>query len=278
DLNLPFKIDNSFFQIRNFVIGHGRDLDVARSDQFAVVVQLASRRFKFVPAFEELLDARMFAHDLAGALAIIKEMWVGNVAFRSDLNLPFKIDNSFFQIRNFVIGHGRDLDVARSDQFAVVVQLASRRFKFVPAFEELLDARMFAHDLAGALAIIKEMWVGNVAFEFCETFAFAFDEQINIHKNEGAAGPAAQQGAWHKRLDSNLCFLLGPRRFGAAVTAGELFHASGGIDEFLFTREKWMTGGTNTDLNITARRARVIHHPARADDVSLVILWMNACF
>src|SRR5205823_7070820 len=123
---------------------------------------------------------------------------------KTDLNLPFKIDNSFFQIRNFVIGHGSDLDVARSDQLAVVVQLASRRFKFVPAFEELLDARMFAHDLAGALAIIKEMWVGNVAFEFCETFAFAFDEQINIHKNEGAAGPAAQQGAWHKRLEQSM--------------------------------------------------------------------------
>ena len=65
---------------------------------------------------------------------------------------------------------------------APVLRLASGRFKFVPAFEKLLDARMFAHDFAGALAIIKEMWVGDVAFELCETFAFAFDEQINIHK------------------------------------------------------------------------------------------------
>ena len=81
-----------------------------------------------------------------------------------------------------------------------------------------------------------------------------------------------------ERPYSDLSFLFGSRRFGAAVTAGELFHASGGIDELLFTREKWMTSGTNTDLNITARRARVIYHAARADDVGLIILWMNACF
>ena len=81
-----------------------------------------------------------------------------------------------------------------------------------------------------------------------------------------------------ERLYSDLSFLFGSRRFGAAVTAGELLHASGGIDELLFTREKWMTSGTNTDLNITARRARVIYHPTRADDVGLAILWMNACF
>src|SRR5436305_14226828 len=167
---------------------------------------------------------------------------------KTDLNLPFKIDNSFFQIRNFVIGHRRDLDVARSDQFAVVVQLASRCFKFVPAFEELLDARMFAHDLAGALTIIKEMWVGDVAFQFCETFAFAFDEQINIHKNDGADGPAAQQGAWHKRLDSNLSFLLGPRRLGAAVTAGRRFHSPGGRCElYRYPRTRRSTLG-NTGL------------------------------
>ena len=72
--------------------------------------------------------------------------------------------------------------------------------------------------------------------------------------------------------------LRGPRGFGAAITAGEYFHAPGSIDELLFAGEKWMASGTNTDLNITARRARVIYHPARADDVGLVILWMNACF
>ena len=98
------------------------------------------------------------------------------------MNLALKIDNAFFQIGNFVISHCCHLDVSRSGQFTVVVQLASRRFKFVPAFEELLDARMFAHDLASALAIIKEMRIGDVAFEFRETFAFAFDEQIDIHK------------------------------------------------------------------------------------------------
>jgi hypothetical protein len=77
---------------------------------------------------------------------------------------------------------------------------------------------------------------------------------------------------------TQLSFLLSPRGFGAAVTAGEFFHASGGIDELLFAGEKWMASGTNTDLNITTRRAGVIDRAARADDVGLVIFWMNARF
>ena len=72
--------------------------------------------------------------------------------------------------------------------------------------------------------------------------------------------------------------LRGPRGFGAAITAGEFFHAPGGIDELLFAGEKWMASGTNTDLNIATRRAGVIHRAARTDDVGLVILWMNARF
>src|SRR5580765_2485258 len=69
-----------------------------------------------------------------------------------------------------------------------------------------------------------------------------------------------------------------PRGFGAAVTPSEFFHAPGSIDELLFAGEKWMASGTNTDLNIPTRRAGVIHRAARAHDIGLVILWMNACF
>src|SRR5713101_684927 len=72
--------------------------------------------------------------------------------------------------------------------------------------------------------------------------------------------------------------LRGPRSFGAAVTAGEFFHAPGSIDELLFAGEKWMASGTNTDLNIPTRRAGVIHRAARTNDVGFVVLWMNARF
>ena len=72
--------------------------------------------------------------------------------------------------------------------------------------------------------------------------------------------------------------LRGPRGFGAAITAGEFFHAPGSIDELLFAGEKWMASGTNTDLNIATRRAGVIHRAARTNDVGLVVLWMNARF
>jgi len=77
---------------------------------------------------------------------------------------------------------------------------------------------------------------------------------------------------------TQLSFLVSSRGFGAAIPAGEFFHASGGIDELLFAGEKWMASGTNTDLNIPTRRAGVIHRAARAHDIGLVILWMNACF
>jgi len=77
---------------------------------------------------------------------------------------------------------------------------------------------------------------------------------------------------------TQLSFLVSPRGFGAAVTACEFFHAPGSIDELLFAGEKWMASGANTDLNIATRRAGVIHRAARADDVGLVVLWMNARF
>src|SRR6266699_4571093 len=75
-----------------------------------------------------------------------------------------------------------------------------------------------------------------------------------------------------------LSFLFSPRCFGATVAAGEFFDAPSGIDELLFAREKGMTSSTNTDLNVTTRRAGVIYRAASAHDIGLVILWMNACF
>jgi hypothetical protein len=77
---------------------------------------------------------------------------------------------------------------------------------------------------------------------------------------------------------AQLSFLLCPRGFSAAVAASEFFDTPGGIDELLFAREKWMTSSTNTDLNIATRRAGVIHRAARAHNIGIVILWMNARF
>ncbi len=77
---------------------------------------------------------------------------------------------------------------------------------------------------------------------------------------------------------AQLSFLFSPRGFSAAVAAGEFFDAPGGIDELLFACEKRMASGTNTDLNITARRAGVINRAARAHNIGIVVFWMNACF
>lgn len=77
---------------------------------------------------------------------------------------------------------------------------------------------------------------------------------------------------------TQLSFLVSSRGFGAAIPAGEFFHASGRIDELLLAGEKWMASGTNTNLNIATRRASVIHRATRTNDVGLVVLWMNARF
>jgi hypothetical protein len=75
-----------------------------------------------------------------------------------------------------------------------------------------------------------------------------------------------------------LTFLACSRGFGAAVALGEFFHAAGRVHEFLFAGEKRMTSGANTDSNVAASRAGVIHRAARANHVGLMIFWMDACF
>jgi len=62
---------------------------------------------------------------------------------------------------------------------------------------------------------------------------------------------------------------------GAAVAAGEFFHAPGGVDEFLLASEKRMAGGADADFNVSFGRASVINRAARANDVGLLIIRMN---
>src|SRR5205807_4654664 len=75
-----------------------------------------------------------------------------------------------------------------------------------------------------------------------------------------------------------LSFLGRAHGFGAAVALGEFFHATGRVHEFLFAGEKRMTSGADTDSNVTTRRAGLVDRAARADDICLMILWVNACF
>jgi hypothetical protein len=70
----------------------------------------------------------------------------------------------------------------------------------------------------------------------------------------------------------------GPSSFGAAVTARKFFHAPRSIDELLFPGEKRMARRADADFNVPLGRARVIDSAASADDIGLVILWMNVRF
>jgi len=134
---------------------------------------------------------------------------------------------------------------------------------------------MLAHHFAGALPILKQPWIGDFAFELGETFAFPFDDQIEVHKQKTAIPGRSRD---HGGKQNQLSFLADARGFGAAVTARELLDATRCIDEFLFAGEKRMTSGANTDSNVATGRAGVIDRTARASDICLVIFWVNACF
>jgi len=81
----------------------------------------------------------------------------------------------------------------------------------------------------------------------------------------------------HRRDRIQLTF-FGAGGLGAAVALGEFLNPPGGIDKLLLTGEKRMTSSADTDSNVAASRAGVINRAARANDVGLVIFWMNACF
>jgi len=93
-------------------------------------------------------------------------------------------------------------------------------------------------------------------------------ESIQGSVQPGPPAPATAQ----------LSFLFSPRSFGAAVTPGKFLDAPGRIHELLLAGEKGMTSGANTDLNIAARGASMIHRTACAHHIALVILWMNTGF
>jgi len=82
----------------------------------------------------------------------------------------------------------------------------------------------------------------------------------------------------HRRYRSQLSFLARARGLRAAVTLRELLNATGSIDKFLLAGEKRMAGRADTDSNVAPGRAGLINRAARANDVGLVIFWVNACF
>ena len=97
------------------------------------------------------------------------------------MHFALELGHAFFQIGNLVVRHRGDLDVARRGQLAIVIQLLARVFQFVPFRQHSFDARVLAHDFAGALAIVEKLRVGDLAFELLEPLAFALNERIKVH-------------------------------------------------------------------------------------------------
>jgi hypothetical protein len=96
--------------------------------------------------------------------------------------------------------------------------------------------------------------------------------------SHGVLSPCLETPRPSEAAIAQLSSFASARGSGATVAAGEFFDPPRGIDKFLFAGEKRMTSGANTDLNIPARRAGMIHRAARANHVGLVIFWMNPGF
>src|SRR5206468_9082711 len=97
---------------------------------------------------------------------------------QGDLNIPFKIGHAFFEFWNLIISHGSDLNIARRRQLTVIVQLLAGGLERTPFFEQVLQIRVFAHDFLGALAIIEQPRIRDLALELFEALAFELNKGI----------------------------------------------------------------------------------------------------
>lgn len=124
----------------------------------------------------------------------------------------------------------------------------------------------------------KKRGVRNIALELFEAFAFELNKGFKVHHVVAAVADRGLAEVNDPSYRKNLGFLASPNSFGAAVTARKLLNAPCRINKLLFAGEKGMTSRANTDLNIAARGASVIHRTTCAYHVCLVILWMNTGF
>ena len=202
-----------------------------------------------------------------------------------DQDGAFEVGHAFLERRNFLLRHQGQVGVGRGGEFAVVLELPPGGLEFAPAGEKLLDPGVLAHDLAGAFPVLEKSGIGDLAFEFVEATAFTVNKRGKVHLGKRGVG---QERVGYKQNGGpkTAVFMLkklgfldpDARGLGAAVTAREFFHATGGVDEFLFAGKKRMTGRANADFNVTPRRAGMINRAASAGNVGHVIIGMDIGF
>ena len=98
-----------------------------------------------------------------------------------NLDFALQVVDSLFQVGDFVIGHRGDLDIARSGQLAIIIELFPRRFELVPFGHQLFDAGVFSHQFARPFPIGKKRRISHIAFELPEALTFLFNERIKVH-------------------------------------------------------------------------------------------------
>ena len=97
---------------------------------------------------------------------------------KRNLDLALEIGDALFESGNFFLRHLREIGIVGSGEFAIVVQLLARGLAVRPISRAAaFIAGMFAHDFAGAFAVLEKARIGDLAFELLEAFAFALDER-----------------------------------------------------------------------------------------------------
>jgi hypothetical protein len=80
------------------------------------------------------------------------------------------------------------------------------------------------------------------------------------------------------KLSGSSCAFFGGALGNVRVALGELVDAARGIDKLLFTREKRVAGGANTDFQVLTGGAGLIRRATRAVNRGFAIIGMNAVF
>src|SRR5205085_11840713 len=96
-------------------------------------------------------------------------------------------------------------DIAGTRKLTIVIELFARVFQFVPCRKRSFCVRMLAHDLLGAFAIIKQVRIGDLAFELLEPFAFTLNERLKIHgRNSENVRSRNRSPPWRTRCSAKL--------------------------------------------------------------------------
>lgn len=206
---------------------------------------------------------------------------------KGDLDLSVQVGKGWGEAVVFLAGERGELFVCCCNQFAAFLKLASGGFAGFPDGEDFFEPGVLAKDDAGAGGIGVEIASRGFGFQFFKALSAAGNQGREIHEErEWGAGDTKNQKTVTGPEPRSPFFRGG--KYGlkffaalgldAAVTAGEFFNASGGINKFLFASEEGVAGRADADFDVFPGRAGAVGGTAGADDGGLDVFGMDVGF